>query len=143
MAIAMESDAKQYIIELRNMDDKELVDEFNHQAAEYCLDEPLEKVTRGYLIISQMAARFMRGVRVRFHVYTTPNTLPDRLKAMRKEKGMTLLEVSNLTNLSVSFLSDLERGRTRPSLSTLEKLTSVYQKSLTIDIPFVSKSNGN
>ncbi|MDD5368532.1 MAG: helix-turn-helix transcriptional regulator [Anaerolineaceae bacterium] len=54
--------------------------------------------------------------------------LGEKLKALRKNKhGLTLSEVSEKANLSVSFLSDVERGRTKPSLDTLEKLANFYQ----------------
>lgn len=52
------------------------------------------------------------------------------LRSMRKGRRLTLLQVSEETGLSVSFLSDLERGRTRPSLDTLEKLAAFYQVSI-------------
>lgn len=52
------------------------------------------------------------------------------LRAIRKRQRHTLSEVSEETGLSVSFLSDLERGRTRPSLDTLEKLATFYQVPL-------------
>lgn len=48
------------------------------------------------------------------------------LRTLRKEKGYTLADVSNRTGLSVSFLSDAERGRTKPSLDTLNKLAEFY-----------------
>lgn len=52
------------------------------------------------------------------------------LRAIRKSQRHTLSKVSEETGLSVSFLSDLERGRTRPSLDTLEKLAAFYQVPL-------------
>lgn len=67
---------------------------------------------------------------------TTIDLLPEMLRAMRKARGLTLREVSELSALSVSFLSDLEHGRTRPSLDTLERLATAYQQTITIDIPF-------
>lgn len=48
------------------------------------------------------------------------------LRGIRKGKRLTLLNVSEATGVSVSFLSDLERGKTRPSLDTLEKLAAFY-----------------
>ncbi|HNT73513.1 MAG TPA: helix-turn-helix transcriptional regulator [Anaerolineae bacterium] len=53
-----------------------------------------------------------------------------RLRVIRKKKAYTLAEVGNQTGLSVSFLSDIERGRTQPSLDTLEKLSNCYQVPL-------------
>jgi transcriptional regulator with XRE-family HTH domain len=49
-------------------------------------------------------------------------TLHERLKEMRKARDFTLKELAARTGLSVSYLSDLERGRTMPPLPTLETL---------------------
>jgi len=53
-----------------------------------------------------------------------------KLRALRKRQGRTLADVGSETGLSVSFLSDIERGRARPSLDSLEKLASYYQLAL-------------
>lgn len=53
--------------------------------------------------------------------------LSDRLRELRQSRKMTLLQVAEVTNLSVSFLSDLERGRTKPSFDTVERLASYYE----------------
>lgn len=56
-------------------------------------------------------------------------TLNERLRNLRKSKRLTLLQVSESTELSVSFLSDIERGA-KPSLDTLEKLAVFYSVSI-------------
>ena len=53
--------------------------------------------------------------------------LGTKLRILRKRRGYTLANVGNETHLSVSFLSDVERNRTKPSLDTLEKLAGCYQ----------------
>ncbi len=53
--------------------------------------------------------------------------LGEKLRLLRKStRELTLVEVAEKTGLSVSFLSDLERGQTRPSLDTLEKLSNFF-----------------
>ncbi len=54
-------------------------------------------------------------------------TIGERLRQLRQQNGRTLLEVKNGTGLSVSLLSDIEHNRTRPSLSSLEKLADFYK----------------
>jgi XRE family transcriptional regulator, regulator of sulfur utilization len=57
--------------------------------------------------------------------------LGEKLKSIRKDlRDYTLQKVSNDTTISVSFLSDIERCRTRPSLETLQKLASYYEVNL-------------
>lgn len=55
-----------------------------------------------------------------------------KLRALRKSRGYTLADVGERAGLSVSFLSDVERGRTRPSLDTLQKLADCYQLSINV-----------
>jgi transcriptional regulator with XRE-family HTH domain len=45
---------------------------------------------------------------------------------VRKRRDMTLAQVAEYTGLSISFLSDLERGKTDPSLSSLRKIAGCY-----------------
>ncbi|HET59538.1 MAG TPA: XRE family transcriptional regulator [Chloroflexi bacterium] len=52
--------------------------------------------------------------------------ISDRLRRTRKMSHMTLKDVSLKTGLSISFLSDIERGRTKPSLETVYKLAECY-----------------
>jgi XRE family transcriptional regulator, regulator of sulfur utilization len=53
-----------------------------------------------------------------------------KLRELRRMRRLTLAEVSQQTQLSVSFLSDVERSRTRPSLETLGKLAQVYKTAI-------------
>ena len=57
--------------------------------------------------------------------------LKDRLREIRRKHGVTLLQVAEAVKLSVSYLSDLERGRAKPSLDTLERLADYYKMSVT------------
>lgn len=56
--------------------------------------------------------------------------LNDRLREVRRKCDVTLLQVAEATKLSVSYLSDLERGRAKPSLDTLERLARYYKMSM-------------
>jgi len=48
------------------------------------------------------------------------------IKQARKTRGLTLDTVSKGTGLSVSYLSDIERGRTVPSVKTLRRLCAYH-----------------
>lgn len=52
--------------------------------------------------------------------------LGERLRELRQLRGFTLLQLSQQTELSVSYLSDLERSRTNPSIDTLERIAGTY-----------------
>ena len=43
----------------------------------------------------------------------------ERIKALRTMQGMTLAELSDKANISVSYLSQIERDKTTPSLTSL------------------------
>lgn len=53
----------------------------------------------------------------------------------RNNVRMTLKEVNEKTGLSISFLSDIERGTTNPSLDTIYKLANCYNVSVRDLIP--------
>ena len=52
--------------------------------------------------------------------------LHERLRELRSERGLRLKDVAETAGISVPYLSDLERGRTNPSLETLQTLAGAY-----------------
>jgi len=52
--------------------------------------------------------------------------LHERLRELRQERGQRLKDVAEIAGISIPYLSDLERGRTNPSLETLQTLASAY-----------------
>lgn len=50
------------------------------------------------------------------------NSIGDRIKALRKELSLTLKDLSEKANISISFLSDIENGRSNPSLERLNDI---------------------
>ena len=52
--------------------------------------------------------------------------LGDRIRMLRKDKTLTLHQFSELADLSVPFLSEVERGIVNPSLHTLVKIGKVH-----------------
>ena len=50
-----------------------------------------------------------------------------KLRELRKDYRYTLKDVKEKTGLSISFLSDVERGQTKPSLDSLQKLAGCYK----------------
>ena len=52
--------------------------------------------------------------------------LHERLRELRQERGQRLKDVSEIAGISIPYLSDLERGRTNPSLDTLQTLAAAY-----------------
>ncbi len=62
-------------------------------------------------------------------------TLGQRLRTLRKAKGLTLSEVSERTGISCAYLSSLERGQQdNPSFKCLIRLTEVYGLSSVTDL---------
>jgi len=48
--------------------------------------------------------------------------LGERLKNLRKKRGLTLKQLSEITGLSVGFLSNIERELNSPTISSLRKI---------------------
>ncbi len=59
-----------------------------------------------------------------------------KIREIREERGMSLSDLSAKTNLSVSFLSEIENGRKKPSLKSLDKIAEVLNinKTLLLDM---------
>lgn len=49
-------------------------------------------------------------------------TVGNKVRAMRKEKGLTLADLSEITGLSQAIVSQIERGLANPSFTTLAQL---------------------
>lgn len=49
-------------------------------------------------------------------------SLGRRLKALRTEQGITLAQLGSMVGLSASYLSQIERNKTKPSLATLSSM---------------------
>ena len=56
--------------------------------------------------------------------------LGERLRLIRKENRMTLKDLSRRANLSVPFLSDMERCVVSPSIETLQKIARAYDMAV-------------
>ncbi|SNS63243.1 Transcriptional regulator, contains XRE-family HTH domain [Asanoa hainanensis] len=59
-----------------------------------------------------------------------PSNVGERLRALRKQRGATLAELSEETGISVSTLSRLESGGRRPTLELLLPLAKAHQVPL-------------
>ena len=57
--------------------------------------------------------------------------LGDRIRELRKNKGEKLKDTAQGTQISLSYLSDIERGRTNPSLQTLEAIAEHFEITVT------------
>ena len=61
------------------------------------------------------------------------------LRAIRLHRRMTLEQVANASGLSISFLSDIENDKTRPSLRTLQTLATCYDEPFKLMVPRMVK----
>jgi transcriptional regulator with XRE-family HTH domain len=59
-----------------------------------------------------------------------PHDIGQRLRGVREERGIGLRELSRVLDISPSALSQIETGRTRPSVMTLYAIVSELQMSL-------------
>lgn len=56
--------------------------------------------------------------------------LGQRLRSIRKDNGLTLKDLSQIADLSVPYLSDMERGAVNPSVDTLQKVAKAYRMTV-------------
>lgn len=56
----------------------------------------------------------------------------NQIKKIREEKGITLMELSDLSGVSVGYLCHLEKGsRNNPSIDVMDKISKALNKSIT------------
>ena len=60
---------------------------------------------------------------------TTIESVGERLSVLRKEKGLSLAELSKLTGFEVDFLEDIEQNRLQPQLGTSIKLSKALDSA--------------
>lgn len=58
-------------------------------------------------------------------------TLGERIRARRTALGLTLAEVADAAQLSIPYVSNLERGRGNPTLNALHSVAEALQQSVT------------
>jgi len=54
-----------------------------------------------------------------------------KIKELRTKRGLTLKELSEKTDLSVSFLSQIERGTTSLAINSLKKIADAFNVKIT------------
>lgn len=57
---------------------------------------------------------------------TSDLLLGDKVRALREERGLKLKEVSEITGLSLTYLSEIERNAVPPSLETVKQLARFF-----------------
>lgn len=67
-----------------------------------------------------------------------PLTLGDKLRALREERELTLKEMGEQTSLSLTYLSEIERGAVCPSVDTLRQLANFFN----IPVSMLVKTDG-
>lgn len=53
-----------------------------------------------------------------------------KIRKYRKNRNLTIKELATLSGMSISYISQIERGEIDPSLSSLRKIASVFQVPL-------------
>lgn len=57
-----------------------------------------------------------------------------KLCELRKEQGMSQLDLAVEADLSQTFISRLERGVANPTVKSLQRITHILGRKITIDI---------
>lgn len=72
---------------------------------------------------------------------TVGKLLGRRVRRIRQDKGLTLKQIEAKVGVSATHISEIERGKTSPTIQALEKIASALEvlPSHLIDLPPVSK----
>ena len=60
-----------------------------------------------------------------------PPNVRSRVRALRQQRGLSLRALAELCNLSANAINLIERGKTLPSVSTLQQLASTLNVHIT------------
>ena len=69
------------------------------------------------------------------------NNIGEKIKELRSSKKMTLKDLSEMTELSIGFLSQVERGLTALAITSLEKIGRSLEVDLSYFFPIKKKSS--
>jgi transcriptional regulator with XRE-family HTH domain len=58
----------------------------------------------------------------------TKEELGNRIRAVRKERGLTLKELERISGFSATHISEIERGKTSPTIGALVKISQALGK---------------
>ncbi|MFP3390708.1 helix-turn-helix domain-containing protein [Brevibacillus sp. SIMBA_040] len=76
------------------------------------------------------------------HQFALPiGVIGERIRSKRKESNLTVDEVAEKIGLSQSMVSQLERGKAKPSLDTLWKLSIIFDVSLSYFFEGIKKNS--
>lgn len=64
-----------------------------------------------------------------------PRVLGLKIQRLRKEEGLTQLEMAEKVGISVAYMGFIEQGRYAPSLEVLEKISKVLKVKLSKVLP--------
>jgi transcriptional regulator with XRE-family HTH domain len=75
------------------------------------------------------------------------HNLGEKIKTLRKQARLTLKSLAQKSNISISYLCDIEKGRSNPSLETLESIAAALKVPpsalLYGDIPLVAEDTAS
>ncbi len=63
----------------------------------------------------------------------------ERLHELREKRGLTLRDLAERAEMSLTYVSDLERGQKVPSLTTLVRLASALDCKVTVLVAVFDK----
>lgn len=59
-----------------------------------------------------------------------PPTLGDRIRTLRRQRGLTSVQLARAASISQPFVTEIELGKKSPSFSTLERIAQALEVSL-------------
>jgi transcriptional regulator with XRE-family HTH domain len=72
-----------------------------------------------------------------------PESIGARLRTLRTEHGFSIRALAERADISSSVISEVERGKTEPSISTLKRLAAALGTSITYFFTTPSQVNGH
>lgn len=113
-------------VKYRSVNDGRFSDSTEKKAPSFAFFSSSPKILRMYLV---SRCFIIYGRNVLCEVVSMKDIgkqqLGQRIRTLRKERGMRLKQVALAAGISVGFLGDIESGRTKPSITTLQKIARI------------------
>ena len=62
----------------------------------------------------------------------TKEQLGTRIRSVRKERGLTLKELERVSGFSATHISEIERGKTSPTIGALVRISNALGKDTSL-----------
>ncbi len=70
------------------------------------------------------------GIHIILNTWISKKNLANKVKALREEKGFSIEQLANISNVDRNYISDIEKGKRNVSIEIIEKIVMGFEIDL-------------